>query len=271
MKRIFTTFLVILVCLVSLSRSTQAQSEFVVPVGGIAIIGFNADAPDEFSFVCLTEIPDGTRIRFTDKGWTDKNKFFELESILSWSTPGGCSLGQIVKIVLSDTVHQNNTTGEAFDLSASGDQIIVYQQIGLDLHFIFAINFRNYNWQTSGDDKFSSLRPPGLDATNSVAIDEIDNSIHTGGPNFDTPAKTFDSPTAALASIVTKENWKGSDTVRQTMPTGFFSFTTTAVHLSEFSAETGEDGAPWWVLLGLVVVPVAWMVLRRPKRDCCER
>jgi hypothetical protein len=272
MKSIFKTILVVTICLVCLSNSVQAQTVFEVPVGGIAIIGFNADSPDEFAFVCLTEIPEGTQIRFTDKGWTENNKFYEYESIFSWFTPGGCEVGEIVNIDLTDTANLTNVSGDKpFDLTtSSGDQIIVYQQLGLDLNFIFAINFRNYNWQTSGNDKFSSLRPPGLDENNSVAIYEIDNSIHTGGPTYTTPATVFDSPTDALASIVLKENWKGSDTTRQTMPSGFFSFKTTAVHLSGFDASSGNESPPVWVLLGLVIVPVAILVFKRPKRDCCK-
>jgi hypothetical protein len=272
MKSVFKTFLVVVICLVSLSNSVQAQTTFLVPPGGIAIIGFNATDPDEFAFVCLTEIPDGTQIRFTDKGWTENNKFYEYESTFSWFTPGGCEVGQIVNIDLSDSENLSNISGDQpYDLTTvKGDQIIVYQQIGLDLNFIFAINFRLYNWQTVGDDKFSSLRPPGLDETNSLAIYEIDNSIHTGGPDNTSPATIFDSPSDALASIVVKENWKGSDTNRQTMPTGFFSFETTAVRLSEFDAKTGGITPPLWVIPGLVIVPIAILFFKRPKRDCCS-
>lgn len=267
MRRFFTTFLVILVMLGFVATPVRAGD--ILEPGDIAIIGFNSDGNTQFSFVCLKEISPGTIIYFTDNGWVPTSEppsFRSGEGKLTWNTPGGCQLGQIVTINQFDLP----TTG-TFQLSTGGDQILVYQGSDTSPNFIFAINFEESDWQGSASSANSSARPPGLDATNSVALVEIDNAIHTGGPNFDTPAKTFDSPTAALASIVTKENWKGSDTVRQDMPSGSFSFTTTAVHLSEFSAETGEGGAPWWVLLGLVVVPVAWMVLRRPKRDCCER
>lgn len=272
MKSIFKTVLMVIICLVCLNNSVKAQTTFVVPPGGIAIIGFNGDAPDELAFVCLVEIPDGTQIRFTDNGWTEKNKFIYSESIYSWFTPGGCEVGQIVNIDFTNTSVITDTSGDKpLDLTTSnGDQIIVYQQIGLDLNFIFAINFRNYNWQTVVNDDYSSLRPPGLDETNSLAIYEIDNSIHTGGPGNTSPATVFDSPSAALASIVIKENWVGSDSARQTLPTGFFSFETTAVELSQFDAKSGNDTPPLWVFLALVIVPVGLMLFKRPKRDCCR-
>jgi len=37
--------------------------------GDIAIIGMNADNPDEFTFVALVDIAAGEEIRFTDNGW----------------------------------------------------------------------------------------------------------------------------------------------------------------------------------------------------------
>jgi hypothetical protein len=54
------------------------------------------------------------------------------------------------------------------------------------------------------------------------------------------------------------------------MPVGDFSFKTTAVGLSEFSAETEIETAPWWIIAGLVVIPVLVMVFKRPKKDCCK-
>ncbi len=55
MKIFIRTILVIVVCLVALSTSVQAQTTYEVPVGGIAIIGFNFDDPDQFAFVCLVD------------------------------------------------------------------------------------------------------------------------------------------------------------------------------------------------------------------------
>jgi hypothetical protein len=276
MRSFIRTFLVVVCLLGVIATPVRAQTPtpvpFIVPPGGIAIIGFNADAPDEFSFVCLTEIPDGANIRFTDKGWTENNNFYEFESIFTWLTPSGCKVGQIVNINLTDSANIPNISGDLpFDLTtSSGDQIIIYQQIGLNLNFIFAINFRYTNWQTNGNDKFSSIRPPGLDATNSVAINEIDNSIHTGGQEFDFPATVFDSPSLALASIVDKTHWKGSNDTRQTMPFGFFSFKTTAVEVNEFKADTNGVSTPWFVIVGLVVIPTLVMVWKKPKRNCCQ-
>jgi hypothetical protein len=264
MQRFVGTILVVLVCLVSLSTSVQAQTTYEVPVGGIAIIGFNFDDPDQFAFVCLTTIPAGIEVRFTDNGWLSTNTFNTGESILSWYTPGGCELGQIVNINLTDNYHKNNTTNGPFDLSTNGDQILVYQQnLTNPPSFKFALNSESTSWQLTASNFNTSARPTGLDATNSIALDEIDNAIYVGPKSFNTTAD-------ALAAIVNINNWSGDNSVRQTMPTGSFSFTTTAVHLSEFSAETEIETAPWWIIAGLVVIPVLVMVFKKPKKDCCK-
>lgn len=260
MQKFVGTILVIVVCLVSLSTSVQAQTTYEVPGGGIAIIGFNFDDPDQFAFVCLDTIPAGTEIRFTDNGWQSSGSFRLGEGILSWYTPGGCELGQIMTIIPSQ--HINNTTGDFF-FSDSGDQILVYQYISTITKHIFALNSEGTSWQTSANSANTSANPFGTDTTRAIALDEIDNAIYTGPKSFNTTAD-------ALAAIVNKANWSGSNDVRQAMPTGSFSFTTTAVHLSEFSAESEEESAPWWIIAGLVVIPVLVMVVRKPKRDCCK-
>lgn len=268
MRNIIRTFLVVVCLLGVIATPVQAQAPtpvpFTVPPGGIAVIGFNFDEPDQFSFVCLVTIPDKTEIRFTDNGWTSTGAFRTGESILSWYTPGGCELGQIVNINLTDTFHKNNTTNGPFDLSPNGDQILVYQQYLTNPPiFKFALNSEDSDWQLTASNANTSARPPGLDATNSIALVEIDNAIYTGTKSFNTTAD-------ALAAIVNVNNWTGHNTTRQTMPTGSFSFTTTAVEVSNFSAETGGETAPWWVLVGLVVIAVVVMVFKRPKRECCK-
>ncbi len=270
MQRLISTFLVLLVLSGAVVGTVGAQAPtptqpFVVPAGGIAIIGFNFDDADEFAFVCLVDIPAGTEIRFTDNGWIagNTNKFRTDEGTISWYTPGGCKLGQVVMVNPKNPPHNNNISGTFSLDDKNGDQILVYQYLSGSLNHIFAINSKGTDWQPTSSDKSTSARPPGLDNTNSIALDEIDNSVYIGPTSFTTT-------TGALAAIVNKANWEGSDTVRKTMPTGDFSFTTTAVELSEFSAATEGDSAPWWIIVVLIAVPAAILVFRRPKKECCR-
>ena len=257
MKLIIRTILVVLLSLVVLAAPVNAGD--VLGPGDIAIIGFNSDDASEFAFVCLQEITAGTVVYFTDNGWMNTtNSFRTGEGKLTWNSPGGCELGQIVTINQYDL-----TMTGTFQLANSGDQILVYQGSDSSPSFLFAINFEQSDWQLNASSANTSARPPGLDATNSIALVEIDNAIYTGPKSFNTIGD-------GLASIVNKANWSGSDTVRQTMPSGSFSFTTTAVELSNFSAETGGESAPWWIIAGLVIIPIYILVVKRPKRDCCQ-
>ncbi len=242
--------------------STTVHAEFEVPPGGIAIIGFNFDDADEFSFVCTTNIPEGTEIRFTDNGWTSTGAFRLAEGILSWRTPGGCSIGQVVFIKVSD--HSSNIT-DTFSLSSDGDQILVYQFLSEANHFIFALNSRGTGWQPTASDAFSSALPPGLNNTNSIALLEIDNSVYTG-------LKNFTSVNDGLASIVDTTNWSGSNDVRQTMPpkTDTFYFGTTAVQVSSFTAQTKSLHIPFalfsaFILLFLTGFTFRKAIFRKPK------
>jgi hypothetical protein len=259
MQKFVGTILVIVVCLAIFTSPVTAGD--VLEPGDIAIIGYNSDDTSQFAFVCLKEITAGTVIYFTDNGWvttTTPPSFRSGEGKLTWDTPGGCLLGQIV------TINQYDLTMEGtFQLSNTGDQILVYQGSDTAPNFIFAINFEGTTWQGSASSANTSARPPGLDATNSVAIAEVDNAIYNSTKSFNTTAD-------ALAAIVNIKNWTGDNSVRQTMPTGSFSFTTTAVHLSEFSADSQNQAAPSWIIAGLVVIPILVMVLKRPKRNCCK-
>lgn len=256
MKIFVRTFLV-LICVFSVV-ATPVQAGDVLGPGDIAIIGFNSDDTSQFAFVCLKEISDGTIVYFTDNGWMYTDTFRSGEGRLTWETPGGCALGQIVTINQFDL-----TTLGSFQLANSGDQILVYQGSDSIPNFIFGINFEGTDWQLNASSANTSDIPTGLDSTNSIALTEIDNAIYVG-------PRTFDTPSEALAAIVNQANWSGSDDVRQTMPSGSFSFTTTAVHLSDFNAETGSESIPLWGFIILLVAPVAFFTLKRPKRDCCK-
>jgi hypothetical protein len=230
-----------------LFNTTPVRADFEVPVGGIAIVGFNFDGTQEFSFVCTTSIPAGTEIRFTDKGWTSAGAFRTGEGFISWYTPGGCSIGQIVNIKPSEWP---DFITDDFTLSTSGDQILVYQFLSGVNHFVFALNSEGTGWQLTASDAFTSALPTGLDSSNSIALQEIDNAVYTG-------SKTFNSVSEGLASLVNIIHWAGSDTTRQTMPTGTFSFGTTAVQVSSFTAKIATQ--PFQIIL--IAVPLFLVAL----------
>ncbi len=133
MKIFIRTILVIVVCLVALSTFVQAQTTYEVPVGGIALIGFDFDN-DYFAFVCLVPIPAGTEVLFTDNGWISETSGFRTdEGVNLWEPTNNCNLGEII----STSVGQLPQFAGDMNLSSSGDQIFVYQDIDDEDQFNF--------------------------------------------------------------------------------------------------------------------------------------
>jgi hypothetical protein len=257
-----------MVCLFAVFTSpvraqTPTPQPFTVPVGGIALIGFDFDN-DYFAFVCLVPIPAGTKVLFTDNGWiSDTVGFRTDEGVNLWEPTNNCNLGEVI----STSVGQLSQFAGDMNLSSSGDQIFIYQEINDKDHLIFGLNSEGSTgtWQDICNSTANSTLPSNLDnltPSPEIAFVESDSGIYTGTRNFNTT-------TDALAAISNPGNWETSDS-SLTMPTGSFSFTTTAVHLSDLSATTGSESLPWWVLLGFVIVPVLLMIFKRPKRDCCK-
>jgi len=263
MKKFVGTILVLVVCLGVLSNSVIAQSSFEVPVGGIAFVGFDFDN-DKFAFVCLVTIPANTKVFFTDKGWiSDTSGFVTSEGINYWLPTQECRVGDVVLT----TVGQLNQLSGDMNLSSTGDQLFIYQTINDKPHFIYGLNSEGSagTWQTSCSGTECSTLPGGLNnlgPSPEIAFIESDSGYYKG-------TRSFTTTTEAVAAISNPGNWETSDSAL-TIPTTSFSFQTTAVHLGEFSAETKGETAPWWVLVGVVVISVAFIVFKRPKRECCK-
>ncbi len=74
----------------------QAQTTYEVPVGGIALVGFDFDN-DKLAFVCLVTIPAGTDVLFTDNGWISETSGFRTdEGINLWEPAIDCNIGEII-------------------------------------------------------------------------------------------------------------------------------------------------------------------------------
>ena len=258
MRNIIRTFLVV-VCLLGVI-ATPVRAGDVLGPGDIAIIGYRFGSNAEFSFVCLRTITAGTEIVFTDNGWTENQAFRLREGFLSWSAPsGGCEIGHIVNVVVG-----NYSTG--MNLELLGDQLIAYQGNATMPNFIFALNSYGVGWQTEVKDNQSSTQPTilaNLNPSPSIALGQTAYAVYWD------QERSFTSTSVALAYLTDTSHWKTSSSPIP-MPTGDFSFTTTAVEVSEFSAETGGETTPWFVIVGLVVIPVLVMVWKKPKRNCCQ-
>lgn len=203
--------------------------------GDIAIIRFNFDDPDEFAFVALVDIEEGTEIKFTDNGWLSTNGFRNTEGIFSWVAPAPVSAGTVINPILSSIL-----------FSTGGDQILAYQGDDTNPTFIYAVNSEGGGvWQPDSTSSNTSALPSGLvNGETAVAVDEIDNAIYVG--------PTSDTKSALLTAISDKNNWTGDDSTRQTMPDTAFSVTdSTHLVINEVRIDQpGTDNDEYFELYG---------------------
>ena len=194
----FFALLMLFCCFLSLGAQT------VLNPGDIAIIGVNCDNPDDFAFLTTVDVPAGTEIKFTDNGVNCDGTFRDTEGILTYIAPTDISEGTV--IVYSES---GDDFSGSLALSASGDQLIVYQEADSEYTFIYAVNIEgNATWQDSATSSNTSALPPGLEnGYTAIALKEYDNVKYNGETNF--PSRD-----AALNAIGNKDNWVGSNSTR---------------------------------------------------------
>ena len=220
------TGLALLLVLPLLGGLSSVSAATALSPGDIAIIGVNADNPDDFAFVLLVDIQVGTEIRFTDSGWLSTDSFRGGEGAVKYTAPSDLSAGTIISYVgnAADFVADNDATvgTSGLNLSASGDQVIAFQGLSTSPALIFAVQTNSNQWQTDSDDSNQSDLPLGLvNGTTAVAVgadsgaeSEYDNSVYDMSMTGGTQAEL-------LAAIGNNANWNGNNS-SLAMPSGSF-------------------------------------------------
>lgn len=146
----------------------EGSTATVLSAGEMAIASASSDSPDAFSFVSFVNIAANTTVFFTDKGWDANGGTFQTtgasdEGIIQWSSTSSLVAGTEVVITNADNGSIAASVGTAtrssgdFDLSADGDQVIIFQGTEASPTFVYAFNFDGNGYVSS----------PGSDATNS--------------------------------------------------------------------------------------------------------
>lgn len=209
-------------------------SQTTLTEGDIAITGFNSKDPDQFSFVLLTDITNGTSINFTDKGWVSAGGFPlnsdgkpKTEGIVIWTATSDLPCG--TEIIVSETATDSGiytaSIGDAAEdpsdlgfalASNESDQIIAFQGTNVDPTMLFAIHFGSETgWTDAKDssgsnDPNNSEVPAGLtDGVNAVYIGNLGNAYYDCSTNH--------NQTLTLEAVVNPLNWLGKKTVPQTL------------------------------------------------------
>ncbi len=214
-------------CLVLGLFAAQASAD-PIGVGDIAVIGVAGDSSgsptpfgDAFAWVPLINLTAGDVIFFSDSSWDTNvsNNFNQAEGAISFTVPvGGITAGTIFFVDVSSLPANHSNAGSAqtgtqspMEISAFGDQIVVFIGSAGAPTFIFAVNSNSSNWIAAGATSTASNLYAGLiNGVNAVAAgagpnpgDEFDNAYYTG--------PTTGDKATLLAAISNSANWTGNN------------------------------------------------------------
>lgn len=247
----------------TLSFFAPVTAQTVLTAGQLAIIRMNGQGQqDQFSFVLLTAVDAGTKIRFTDQGWRAASNTFQGngEAHLEWTAPvGGLLAGAVITVtedfnadpavdVFTTSAGTTVKVSGTFNLSSQGDQLFAYQGTPASPTFLFAIQSNSTIWQAvPGSNKESSL-PMGLtDGVNAVAAGSGAGSLDAYRNIQYNMSLTAGTSATLLAAIANAANWEGRDTPVYITPLSSFSLTTFPVEWLSFDAEVeGQSVVLQW-------------------------
>ena len=179
--------------------------------GDIALVGYDADNPDDFAFVVLRDIEAGTAITFTDNGWTAVGGFRGGEGSYTYTAPTALAAGTVIRPTTDATAGGPISpvfTAANFALNASGDQIIAYQGPATSPTFLYAIDFADDNASFAADatNASTSALPPGLVLGRTAIALPADNGTYAG--------PLTGTRESLLAAIGSAGSWRQDDASR---------------------------------------------------------
>lgn len=157
----FLKKLTVLFSVVLLLGVTNAKAQPVtLNAGDLAVIGWNSFT-NKITIVSLVEIPTGTVIKITDRGWDNSTNAFTplltADGVVTWTLSGlitagtvlelhlgGASIGTTLTNLTSSTNLTNSIAVLGYTVNdpmvATGDQVFIYQGADNNPFFIFGFN-----------------------------------------------------------------------------------------------------------------------------------
>jgi hypothetical protein len=147
--------------------------------------------PKEIDFVTLVDLPAGTQINFTTRGWNNITSSFIAAGSTITYTSTGIAAGNVVSIL----------PPPGFLLSNAGDQILAYQVIGGNTSFVYGLS--TIPWITAGvPTNNTSYLPPAL--TNGYTA--VSLNVNSANIAYNSPGIPGNA-NAVLSSVSQASNW----------------------------------------------------------------
>ncbi len=233
----------------------EVSAQTTLSAGDVITIGVTSDANDSFAFVLLRDIDAGTVIRFMDQSFTNTtNGVLGTENDMSLTFSVALTAGSVVRVedtgatLVNGGTFSGTKTGTLSGVSASGDQIFIYQgaAMGSGTDFsgrtlIHGINVAETNWLTTGPASTNASYLP-------TAISGSDLNLDSG--NFDNldynGTRTGMTAAAYRAALANLANYTQSDT-RFDLATGAFTIESSLLlHWDANGTANGDGGTGTW-------------------------
>jgi len=223
-------------------------------LGDIQVVGVTADANDSFTFVLWKDIAANTIIRFMDQSFTNATTgLLGTETDMSLTFPSALAVGTVIRVedtgstLVNGGTFSGTKTGSLSGISASGDQVFIYQgtAVGSGTSFsgrtlLYGFNIADTNWVASGADSNNSFLPTAISGQDmNVDSGNFDNADYAG-------ARTGLTTAAYRAAVANLANFTQSDTRTALATGGFISTSTASLHWDANGTVVGDGGSATW-------------------------
>ncbi len=147
------------------------RAQTTLSPGDLLLVTINADGDDNFDFVPLIDLAANTVIYFADNAW-DGSALKSNEGTLKYSASSSVSAGSVVSY--SGSVSGDWSTEDAgFNLSGTGDNILVFQGSSSSPDFIYGVGWaKGTTWISSGSvSTNNSYIPSDISTANNTAVE----------------------------------------------------------------------------------------------------
>ncbi len=175
--------------------------------GDMAIVLVQSDAPDAFEWMSFVDLEANTVIKFSENAIQSDGRLKSNEGTITFTASSAISKGVVQRWYSGTTDDQYSTSGSVA-FSASGDQVIAYQESGENKTFLYYAGFAKATTVTTSEDPSTntSYVPSGLSTGAYTVIDmgSTDNYY------YKTSNGASGTASELLASIGATSNWTAS-------------------------------------------------------------